>query len=495
MNPELLQFVKEIAERHGLDEEILSDLINIGTNFINYYGAFNVISDYLVIEALKDAINALPTFNDTVEWYTKLILTFYYFLTINQFLPIKNNECLIEIINSYIQYLENNKINLIRTGYPRYLFIPLPFFSWNGALIYPTRISDSVTEIDINQEKQLKYDWDHEINRRLISTDSYDTASRLETFRPEEIVILEKNREYLYNINLEILKIIIKYLKNPDEINLWDECLKILKKKFTLNQIQKILYLEELYTDIVNVGDTIPTNKLTVGGINQLVSLICHFMIFERLRNVFINKSETRNNFKIGNDLKPFEIINSREELFQKSLELIPKLKEILKHFRNDFISEVKRCLEQEFDIELKIRTKSRMRSEIEPVIKSLQDSINRMEQITENEYPNLIHAITGTPQKLIETDFEMREGENFISVGEEHFPLSKNTYKIVKELYDAYTNKRRPVNQRRLLDRYNINAENFAQVFRKTKAEEFYHKYIDSDNKGNYFLNPHKTR
>lgn len=216
-------------------------------------------------------------------------------------------EELTNTIKSFMTYLLNNCDAIITTGFPLKSFELNYWFYRYLSKLYPVKIPYSIMrkEKDKDGNFTLEYHWQKTPNNSNHLTDlvnqNYSNASYLEDCPFENIDLIENKRPILFEIKIEILNILFHSLLKKKILGLWDQCLKCISSKITIedfksfNQIDQIgypfpaIYKENNYEKLFkNSNMSYSDYLLEPGGLTNTIELI--FLVEKELRLGHMNK-------------------------------------------------------------------------------------------------------------------------------------------------------------------------------------------------------------
>jgi len=219
-------------------------------------------------------------------------------------------EELTNTIKLFITYLFNNRDAIITTGFPLKSFELNDWFYRYLSKLYPVKIPYSIMRKEKDKEGNfiLEYHWGKTPNNSNHLTNlvnqNYIDASYLEDCPFKNIDLIENKRSILFEIKIEILNILFHSLLKKNCLGLWDQCLKCISSKITIedfksfNQIDQVgypfpaIYKENNYEKLFkNSNMSYSDYLLEPGGLTNMIELI--FLVEKELRLGHMNKIKT----------------------------------------------------------------------------------------------------------------------------------------------------------------------------------------------------------
>ena len=204
-------------------------------------------------------------------------------------------EHLEELTRLFLRHWEDNREHLIKTGHPlTYLRLGIwfPFYSHR---LYPTkslkldlakslnfyrqlygRGSQSVSGENnqgpdklANTEVAFSYEW---INQDGIC--EYDKASITNDINPDEADRLQASRVTLFELRIQILKLLLKAVQRRSPDDLWKNCLSLLTDTITYQDATFFLNMDEIFRESSGFFPPIGGDIYTAGGLDDLLTII-----------------------------------------------------------------------------------------------------------------------------------------------------------------------------------------------------------------------------
>ena len=204
-------------------------------------------------------------------------------------------EHLEELTRLFLRHWEDNREHLIKTGHPlTYLRLGIwfPFYSHK---LYPTksvkwdwvRLSNFLRQLvgrgsqsvsgENNEgpdklptkEVSFSYEW---INQDGIC--EYDKASIMDNIDPNEAAFLEASRAALFELRIQILKLLLEAVQKRSSIDLWNNCVSLLTDTITHQDAAFFLNMDEIFRESIKLIPPIGADIYTAGGLDDLLTII-----------------------------------------------------------------------------------------------------------------------------------------------------------------------------------------------------------------------------
>jgi len=302
--------------------------------------------------------------------------------------PICSLSALVELINSFTEFLNSNEASIIKNGKPSEVFNGSTWLDKNLSCLYYT------PNPPFNLEKEEEDD--------LFSVENSNN--------------LIKIRYKLLKAKLHCLALIAKGLNSKLDNNIWDDCLKYLSGPDCLlwEDLNKILKIEDIYSPHCNAA----SQNYRPGGIVDIVAFLVFVMdeiLNERMINV--NMKLVQLDPRSANYVQFVNLEVLYPRLFRHDREIITGIidqfdnvywiKELLQDILVRYAKEI---LSNECTIEKKIRikVKYRKRVDIESCIQKIEDVYLREQLYVEKNSrsvitPNGVYSFTKRQFPIVE--------------------------------------------------------------------------------------------
>ncbi len=159
------------------------------------------------------------------------------------------------LLEEFTKYLQENKALLLQTGYPSRVFKENHWLFDRLSTMYPVKIPYSITGTNKDsKETILHYTWCKERAEKRSgssSTDcSYIEAPFIEDFSNREIFEVEEKRKKVFQLKIEIFKILQESLVAERADGLWDRCLESLSGTLSQEDFHSLIGIEEKFSSL-----------------------------------------------------------------------------------------------------------------------------------------------------------------------------------------------------------------------------------------------------
>lgn len=284
---------------------------------------------------------------------------------------------LASLLEEFTAYLRKNKASLLETGYPSKVFEANHWLFSRLSTVYPVKTPYSMagTKND-SEETILLFTW-HKGKTAKRNGSSSNECSYIETpfiknLSEREIFEVEEKRERVFQLKIEILKILHESLTAETADGLWDKCLHSLSSKLSQEDFHALVGVEEKFSTLshadishrlsfILVKDrplNLTASLLNCGGIKDILGII--EFIERELKMGRMHQMKTKLLAINGN-----EKIHSYYHLFLRGT--IPELmdateqfntysEEEEEHFKRIFDGRLERDISRHFKISLLIK-------------------------------------------------------------------------------------------------------------------------------------------
>ena len=327
---------RQLSAKYKLDQKRVVNVLHKIAE-INWYDSSN--ATYSELEKAFDYLSpddALVLFEkeDLTRLATRVMLVEY--LNDNT-IPFYTLDKLADLTKEFIDHLHENKDHLIKTGFPETTFEKSPWldkhlnklyyvkmpvsvheivlpsigrrkgkleniYSWNEATVdYNNailfKIQKTIKELKQYQyrdrkdkESQMNYDalsvHLHDMLRQLeLNLSSYDEAPLIQGLTEEDAIKIEGIRDKLFNLKISVLDKLYDSAKSKNKNKLITDCVKIINKYLTAEEIDFLIKQDHFYNNLVNVINGENSYYLNIdnslinhnAGLSDLFMVIGHF--------------------------------------------------------------------------------------------------------------------------------------------------------------------------------------------------------------------------
>ncbi len=285
---------------------------------------------------------------------------------------------LASLLEEFRAYLQKNKSFLLQTGYPSKVFEANRWLFSKLSTQYPVKIPYSIdgTQKD-SDETILFYKWHTERTAKHIGSSSrecsYIEAPFIEDFSNREIFEVEEKRKKVFQLKIEIFKILQESLVAERADGLWDRCLESLSGTLSQEDFHSLIGIEEKFSSLSRTDMAHKLSFVLVKG--RPVNLTASLLNCGGVKNILGIIEFTERELKMGrvHQMKTKLLaINGNEKIrsyYHLLLSgMVPQLidaeeqfktysKEEEEHFRKIFNGRLERDISRHFRIPLLIKT------------------------------------------------------------------------------------------------------------------------------------------
>jgi len=328
---------RQLSAKYKLDQKRVVNVLHKIAE-INWYDSSN--ATYSELEKAFDYLSpddALDLFEkeDLTRLATRVMLVEY--LNDNT-IPFYTLDKLADLTKEFIDHLHENKDHLLKTGFPettfekspwldkhlnKLYFIKMPvsvhekvlpsigrrkgklenIYFWNEATVDSDNaillhIKETIKELKQYQytdrkdkESQVKYEvlsvHLHDMLRQLEEWNltNYDVAPFIQGLTEEDAIKIEGIRDKLFNLKISVLERLYNSAKRKNKNKLITDCVKIINKYLTAEEIDFLIKKDHFYNNLVNVSNGENSYYLNIdnslinhnAGLSDLFMVIGHF--------------------------------------------------------------------------------------------------------------------------------------------------------------------------------------------------------------------------
>jgi hypothetical protein len=359
---------------------------------------------------LEIALESLPTADAValvvqtdVEVLARRILATEYLVSDDT--PLYTLSELHDHLKDFINYLECDREHFIRTGLPRKCFRPCPWLYQHLARLYDVRCTGSPypnDEIFHNYPDNAEaYQWGRYVPVTTTPDDypedlplpvlwqpcEYEQADFLPRLKREDALRLEGARATLFDLKLEVLRLLKSAARRKDATRLWENCLGLLTDRLLAEEADFFLGMDHYYlgTDVRHGSAANASAKMIPGGLTNLLELIGH--VEKEITIGTLDKTRPRL-FSVSlpgsEDSSPFNSADPRQAYFRRgvehgfevldaTLDLFLFLADKEETFWNEYRCRVTNAVENEFseEVDIRCKVKRKLRHIFEPNLRT----------------------------------------------------------------------------------------------------------------------------
>lgn len=324
------------------------------------------------------------------------------------------------ITESFLSHLERNRDSLIKTGHPRTKFelsgtLTVHWLDWRLTDLYYVKLPCRVIPPSPYKDGDNEFLYQFENSPELVSMSvepcpplPYVKAPLIKGLTPEDAARIKADRGKLFDLKVSIIKKLLQAVRLQTADNLWKNCLHILTKTLTVDDVDFYLYIDYLFHNEYEVS---------TGGLANLLDVIGHYE-----KEITIGTlAKTRD--ALGDLIKPkdcprkpnyencprlaiydyFQVVGRREkEILDNALDAQESA------FWTDFRRRVNEALENEFYEEVIITTKvkRKLAHQFEPNVRTYSDWVKAHLEAT-GQPPQLSVSIGSVRQPITSSSDE----------------------------------------------------------------------------------------
>ena len=477
------------------------------------------------------------------------------YLTKKLFEPFCTLPELADLTAEFISFQEKHRDHIIQTGFPKQPFLTSRWFDWHlGRLYYVKppvnepailfnldkpgafynnnpdrwngRDSDyySIWAKELNKEENTdgiyhasdyqppfldpfylslcRLEDDKFINHEGIAIAEecpYEEASCFDFVSSEMASRMGELRENVFELRIEILKIIAQTSKYEKSDKLWVKCRDLLTEKLDFDACQYLLKTDRLFIMKIHETPLMHPYKYLCdvnrnAGLSDIFHVIGHFEKELSIGAISKAKKLLEPVTQDGKTVSYFQIVDSdKQEQVDKAIDLYLKLRESEREFYLDFQARVNETLENDFemDIPLTFRGKRGNRYEFSTFMKPYGQSISAYLDQT-GQLPKY-----GNPFEVLDVDEdctmsqgteEFRHSPSYHSFmwRDKDYTVTNSVASIIRIMHEAYKNKTPDVGGDYLLTAIGSNSKSLKDLL---KDSSLWNTLIISKRKGSYRL------
>lgn len=200
---------------------------------------------------------------------------------------------------AFVQFQQQHREHLIRTGLPPKCFRECPWLYVRLGRLYDTRTTSAPYPYNelftVSREGSTPpYRWIRMVQPALPNLMvrhyggeekrreycEYEDADLLDGLPPDDAVRVEQYRPKIFDTRLKILQQLAEAADRDSAVELWNSCLAVLKSAFNSEEIAFLLRMDRYYlgTDARTAAEADPDPKATPGGLSNLFGVIGHYV-------------------------------------------------------------------------------------------------------------------------------------------------------------------------------------------------------------------------
>jgi len=234
----------------------------------------------------------------------------------------------------------------------------------------------------------------HTMDGKPVRGVRYEAAAIMEDLDPTDAERLEKNREGVFSLKIDILGELLRAVRAKDAGKPWDNAFARLSERLLAEEVEFLLRMDSLYTgyDLRTGSEGVSMGRSNNGGLTDLLTVVGHYEeeltvgLYAHTRDALANLIEAD---ELGRPRLPFayyEAVGTHwQQQLDEGIDVFNSLEKAAEAFWDDHIKRVNDALANELYEEIAVhqKIKRKLAHQFEPHIRSFSEYVKQYMELT----------------------------------------------------------------------------------------------------------------